>query len=514
MRRRDFIQNLTAAGALAALPPFVRAGNKKRPNLLFVFSDQHSHDLLGCNGHDQVKTPNFDAFSRQGLSLDSCFSVSPLCTPMRGSLLSGKHPLHNGAYDNCIRMLDGKGTYFAEVLKQNGYKTGYVGKWHLYGGYWYQPVPAGPYRYGFDDVFLTNNCDLNYQPDNAYYFDQYTGKRIPFNEWEQDGQTKQALDFLDKVNEDEPWSLFVSWHPPHNHKNRTPEDYYAYSAPQKYLDLYDYDKVQVRDGTTPSEQNRRMMHGYMALISSVDDCFGRLMQKLKERGLDENTIVVYTSDHGDMLKVEHGMPFMKCRAESASSLVPFIIRAPGMTGAEVRSDLPFGTLDIMPTLLSMMGLQPPETCQGRDMSRALLAGDAQAQKSVPMMMSSLDQWRGAATKDWIYSYNPYQAKNAGMRTYNVLYNRHNDPHCLKNLFDKPDCRDVQTEMHRITQEWMARFDDPFMPYEALRDATVDIAELGKEGYIDFWNKSTRGILKQSPVEAGKRWAAGNKPFKQ
>jgi arylsulfatase A-like enzyme len=271
MKRRDFIQTAAAAGALAALPACMPAGKKKRPNLLFVFSDQHSHDLLGCNGHAQVRTPNFDAFSRQGLNLDSCFSVSPLCTPMRGSLLSGLHPLHNGAYDNNIRMLDGKGTYLAEVLKQNGYQTAYIGKWHLYGGYWYQPVPEGPYRYGFDDVFLTNNCDLNYQPDNAYYFDQRSGQQKKFNEWEQDGQTKQALDFLDQVDGGEPWSLFVSWHPPHNHRTRSPEDYYAYSAPQKYLDLYDFEQVQVREGATPTEQNRRMMHGYMALISSVDD---------------------------------------------------------------------------------------------------------------------------------------------------------------------------------------------------------------------------------------------------
>jgi len=189
--------------------------------------------------------------------------------------------------------------------------------------------------------------------------------------------------------------------------------------------------VQVREGTSPTEQNRRMMHGYMALISSIDDCFGQLLQKLKERGMDENTIVVYTSDHGDEA----------------------------------------------------------------------------AQESVPMMVSSLDQWRGVATRDWIYSYNPYEPKQAGIRTYNVLYNRRSDPHCRSNLFGDPAYKPAQEEMHRLTRSWMERFEDPFMPYGALRDATIDPADIGNQGYIDFWNRKTRGILREHPVEAGRKWAA-------
>ncbi len=507
MKRRDFMQNLTAAGALAAMPSLAAAKRRKRPNLLFVFSDQHAYDMLGCNGQSQVKTPHLDGFSRQSLNLDSCFSVSPLCTPMRGSLLSGLHPLHNGAYDNNVRMMAGGGKYFAETLKQNGYKTAYVGKWHLYGGYWYQPVPAGPYRYGFDDVFLSNNCDLNYKPDHAYYYDQVSGARKKFNEWEQDGQTRQALDFLDHVDDKEPWSLFVSWHPPHNHQTRKPEDYYAYQAPQHCLDLYDYDQVDVREGTPPTEQNRRMMHGYMALVSSVDECFGQILSKLKERGMDENTIVVYTADHGDMLKIDKGSVFVKSRAESASSLVPFIIRWPGHLRPGTRSSLPFGTLDIMPTLLSLTGIQPPDTCHGKDLSQALVRGDDSAQESVPMMMSSLDQWRGVATKDWIYSYNPYEPKKITPRSCSVLYDRRSDPGCLNNLFGNPDVRAVQQDLHRKTKEWMARFDDPFMPFGALLDATIAPEDIGSQGYIDFWKKSARGILRTRPIDAAKQWAA-------
>ena len=507
MNRRKFIQMLSAGSAAAAFSSESAFGKKKKPNLLFIFSDQHSYDILGCNGHQQVKTPNLDAFSKESLNLDSCFSVSPLCTPMRGALLSGLHPLYNGAFDNNIRMFAGKGKYFAEVLKHNGYRTAYVGKWHLFGGYWYQPIPAGTYRYGFDDVFLSNNCDLNFQPDNAFYFDQFSGARRRFNKWEQDGQTKQAVDFLDRVNADEPWSLFVSWHPPHNHRTRTPEDHYAYSAPQKFLDMYDIDDVEVRPGVTPSAQNRTMMHGYMSLISSIDDCFGQIMKKLKERGMDENTIVVYTADHGDMLKVEKSGVFIKSRADSNSSQVPFMIRLPEKAGAGTRTSLPFGTLDIMPTLLSLMGITPPEECHGRDLKPALLSGDEEFQQSVPMMVSSLDQWRGVATRDWIYSYNPYEHKNMGDRTYNVLFDRKNDPGSRRNLFNHPDYMAVQKQMHELTKKWLEHFEDPFVPYGRLRDETIDPADLGDQQYIDFWKPTARGILRERPIDVAKRLAS-------
>ncbi|WP_052882876.1 sulfatase-like hydrolase/transferase [Kiritimatiella glycovorans] len=481
---------------------------KKRPNLLFVFADQHSYDILGCNGCEQVKTPRFDAFSREGLSLDSCFSISPLCTPMRGALLSGQHPLHNGAFDNCVQMRPGNGDYFAEVLKRRGYTTAYVGKWHLYGGYWYQPVPAGPFRYGFDDLFLTNNCDLNYTPGNAFYFHPESGERIKFGEWEPFGQTGQALDFLDRVKADEPWTLFVSWHPPHNHRTRSPDHDYAYSAPREYLDRYEYEAVRVREGTPDTEENRRMMHGYMALVSSIDDCFGMLMDKLRERGMDEDTIVVYTADHGDMLKKQDGRYFIKSHAESQSSQVPFMIRWPGRFRPGERTDLPFGTLDIMPTLLSLMGVSPPPSCHGRDLSQALLrGGDGDDRASVPMFMCSCTEWRGAATRDWIYSYDPrYRGPGGWPHDTNALYDRRRDPQCLNNLYGMPGYRETQERMHRITQDWMAHFDDPFMPYVELRDAVIDPADRNGKPYIDFWDPEAEGVPETRPIEAARAWA--------
>lgn len=120
-------------------------GNRK-PNLVFVFSDQQSFDMMGCAGNGQIHTPRLDRFAQESVRLTNCFGNTPVCTPWRGMLLSGMHSLHNGAFANDRPMLPGKGKYFAEALRDDGYQTAYVGKWHIYGGKRDRPVPAGPYR--------------------------------------------------------------------------------------------------------------------------------------------------------------------------------------------------------------------------------------------------------------------------------------------------------------------------------------------------------------------------------
>jgi len=186
---------------------------KARPNLLFVLSDQHSSDMLGCYGNRQVISPNFDRLAAEGVRFDHCISSSPVCTPYRGMLLSGQHPLRTGALDNDLRMLPGDGAYLGEVLRDAGYRTGYIGKWHLYGGDRVRPIPPGPDRYGFDDTFISNNCTVTFDEERAYYWDEQ-GNRTLYGDWEPYAQTRQALDFLDDQPTEGPFALFVAWHPP------------------------------------------------------------------------------------------------------------------------------------------------------------------------------------------------------------------------------------------------------------------------------------------------------------
>src|SRR5215471_4390796 len=176
------------------------APQQRRPNLVFLFSDQQSADMLGCYGNSQIQTPRLDRFARDAVRFNHCVANSPLCTPYRGVLFSGQHPLRTGAFENDMRMLPGAGTYFAEVLRDAGYRTGYVGKWHLYGGNRNRPIPPGPDRYGFDDTFLSNNCTVVFDAERAYYWDA-DGAKQRYGEWEPYGQAKQAAQFIEDNSE-------------------------------------------------------------------------------------------------------------------------------------------------------------------------------------------------------------------------------------------------------------------------------------------------------------------------
>lgn len=466
--RRSFGASLAAAG--------LQAQTKRRPNLVFVFSDQQSSDMLGCYGNRQIQTPQLDRFASQGVRFEHCISNSPLCTPYRGILLSGMHPLRNCAVENDIRMIPGDGNYLGEVLRDSGYRTGYVGKWHLYGGDRVRPIPPGRDRYGFDHTFLSNNCTVVFDANRAYYWDQQ-GNRQKYGDWEPYAQTRQAMNFIDE-NSDKPFALFLSWHPPHNWapvkpSAKAPED--GYGAPQDLLDLYDPQKLKLRGNCEDTLSHRRVYQGHMAMCTSLDRSFGWLMEKLDEKGLTDNTIVVYTSDHGDTL-LSHGLRGHKMRPEIESIRVPLMIRYPGVLKPRT-SDLLFGSLDLMPTLLSMMGLRVPQTCQGRDLTNAVVKAQDDAVRSIPLFLLPLD-WRGIYTRRYTYCFDTSKPggdalyRQAHFRqpeglSWNCLYDREKDPWEQRNLFDSPAARAVQNRLHQQTMKWMEQLGDPCRPYDDL-----------------------------------------------
>ena len=401
MKRRDF---LIQAGVGLALGVSVfgqgpgtvsQAAGKAaagRPNLVFVFSDQQSFDMLGCAGNKDIITPNLDKFAAEGVRFTQCISNSPVCTPFRGMLLTGQHPLRSGAFCNDIRIVPGEGRYFAEVLRDAGYACGYVGKWHLYGGDRNRPIPAGPFRYGFDQTFLSENCNELFDEKRAYYWDE-DGKKQPCGDWEPYVQTRQAEKFIED-NATKPFALFLSWHPPHNWDGE-----YGYNGPADLLKHYDPAKLTPRPNVEDTPQIRKMYQGYMALCTGNDRAFGELMAKLRELKLDGNTIVVFTADHGDLL-LSHGFRGNKGRPECESLHVPLLIRWPNVLKPRV-SDLLFGSLDFMPTLLGMLNLKIPATCQGRNLAEAIFKAEDDAVESVPLFLFPW-QWRGIYTLSLIH----------------------------------------------------------------------------------------------------------------
>ncbi len=434
----------------------------KRPNLLFVFSDQQSSDMLGCYGNKDLLTPRLDRFARQGVRFTHCVSNSPVCTPYRGILMTGQHPLLTGGLTNDLQILPGGGRYLGEVLRDAGYRMGYYGKWHLYGGDRVRPIPPGPYRYGFDHEFLTNNCSLLFDKERSRYWDA-NGERKLYGDWEPYAQARQAMEFIDR-HADKPFALFVSWHPPHNWGS----EHAGYNAPADCLSLYDPARLHLRPTVKDSPRVRQMYQGHMAMISSLDRAFGWLMDKLEEKHLNDNTIVVFTSDHGDLL-MSYDWPHNKGRAEHGSCRVPLLIRFPARLKPGV-SELLVGTLDLMPTLLGLMGLSVPETCQGHNLAAAIAEGRDDAVEFQPLFFLPGD-WRGIYTRRYTYSFtvrNGDSEKDVQSRKrYNSLYDRVEDPWETRNLYGLPEHAELQERLHQRTLDWMRRFGDSGFTFEWL-----------------------------------------------
>lgn len=472
LTRRDFLRTSAALGAVAAtgslpLPARQPGAVATKPNLVFVFSDQQSFDMLGAAGNSMIRTPNLDAFARSGVRFTNCYSNYPVCTPFRGMLMTGRHPLHQGAFSNDVPLLHDTGTTFADALNAEGYQTGYVGKWHLLGGDRIRPIPKGPDRHGFDGTFLTDNCTVEYRAGKCYFWNE-RGHREIFDDWQVYGQTRQAQAFIRQRDRARPFALFLSWHPPHDW-GKTADGYYRYDTLPELAEQYDGVDIQLRPAVTDrSDRRREQMRNHMAMCTGVDEAFGRLMQTLREEGLDDNTIVVFTSDHGDMLGA-HGATRPKMTAHDYSARVPLLLRLPGGPQSSRASDLLIGSLDLMPTCLGLMGIEPPEEVHGQNLARAIRAGNDDAVESLPLFcLAQPYQWRGVVTRDYLFSFQK-NAIEPGLG--DVLFDRQNDRDQLENRFADPSSSAVRRELETLTREWMARFEDaPFWEHNQIAQA--------------------------------------------
>lgn len=434
-----------------------------KPNLLVVLSDQHSYDMLGSYGNDQVLTPNLDQFAAEGVRLTNAFSNQPVCTPFRGMVMSGMHPLKNGAFVNDAPLLLNKSKLLGQILKEQGYQTAYIGKWHLLGGERDRPVPKGELRYGFDTL-LTNNCHVDFRPGKAFFWNE-NDKKEYFDEWEVYGQTKQALNYLDHIDKSKPFALIVSWHPPHDWGKFKGEDgqmHYRYDTMEELMTLYKRDSIKMRPGLEPTPDRKRMYHGYMSMVTGVDRAFGMLMDKLKEIGVSDNTLTVFSADHGDMLE-SHDALLPKQYPHDYSTRIPFIVKYPAKLKNGATSDVMFGALDIMPTLLGLMDIKSSQDYDGLNLSEAIASNNGKTQEFVPLWIykrgvANNNNWRGVVTKDFTF------AMGKGLDSIaltNVLYDREKDPYQLTNLFNDPKYVDVRKDLEKMTHDWMDKYNDKF-----------------------------------------------------
>ena len=340
--------------------------NMRQPNLLFVFGDQHRRSDLGSYGNSRLTTRAFDRLAAEGSVFDNCVSNSPVCVPIRGSLLTGLHLWRHGAITNDIPIHPGTES-IADVLNAAGYDTGYVGKWHL-GGVPRERAIEPDERLGFR-YWRVANCTHDYFHS---YFDDEANQRSAYDGYEPIGQTDHVVDFIqDHENSDGPWACFLSWGPPHAPYTSVPEEYLA-RFPADSFELRPNvpdEIVHTVDRHLDREAIRTDIAGYYAHIEALDDQMDRILEALDRSNQADDTIVVYTSDHGDMLGSQG---FTKKQLPYCESVcVPLIMRWPGRI-PEARADGMIGLLDLPITLLGLMGLTFSGDVDGEDLSDHVL----------------------------------------------------------------------------------------------------------------------------------------------
>jgi arylsulfatase A-like enzyme len=451
-----------------------------KKNLLYIFADQWRSSAMGITGEDPVLTPNMDNFAQESFAFTNAISTYPLCSPHRASLLTGKYPFACGFWTNCkigldeSIMLKPQELTISDVLHDNGYCNAYIGKYHLDASElnfsehpdsgaqeWDAYTPPGERRHHID--FWYSYGAMNDHLNPHYWTD--TSQRIYPGKWSVEHETDITIDFLEHRDTDKPFSVFLSWNPPHNPYDQVPE---------KYRKIYGDKKIAFRDNVPQDLQNDPVfcekIKDYFAAVSGLDEHFGRLMDYLAETGLDKDTIVVLSADHGDCMGSHNR--YGKNIWYEESIKIPLYIRDPEIGSG--TSDVLLSSQDHMPTLLNMLGLAIPSTVQGMSFY-PLMEGEACKESAyaficmmpgLPPMVNKFRKaglesksygWRGLRTKTKTYVVNNGLVPN--FKQERLLYDNLNDRFQLSpQLLSKEEA----FEYDRILAEYLTKLNDPFL----------------------------------------------------
>lgn len=382
----------------------------------------------------------------------------PVCSPYRASLLTGQYPLTHGVFYN-DKPLRNEAVTMAEIYKEAGYQTGYIGKWHLNGhavdedafSARDQPVPKSR-RQGFD---YWKAREVTHAYNNSFYFDENNQKQF-WQGYDAFSQTDSAISYIRRMKEN-PFLLFLSWGPPH--------DPY-FTAPEEYQEMYDADQLQLRDNVPETLQDsaRRVLASYYAHCTALDKAMGDLLKAIEEEGIADNTILVFTSDHGDML-LSRG-ELKKQRPWDESILVPMLLRYPERLGRRSKQiNKPINTPDILPTLLGLSNLEIPGSVEGADLSKAL-AGEETYSKEAALVILPVPfhewnfknggrEYRAIRTERYTYA--------RSLKGPWLLYDNEQDPYQLHNLIDNVEFASVQAMLDKLLQQKLKATNDNFLP---------------------------------------------------
>lgn len=428
------------------------------PNIVFILADQWRAQSVGFLGNKDVITPNLDSLAKESTVFHNAVTVMAVCAPWRGSFISGQYPLTHGVFYN-DKPFPTEATTIAKIYKEAGYQTGYIGKWHLNGhargeepfSARNKPVPKER-RQGFD-YWKVREVTHNYN--NSYYFDEENQKHF-WEGYDAFSQTDSAISYINK-NKDSPFLLVLSWGPPH--------DPY-HTAPQAYRDMYEPSALSVRPNVPEEFQDsaRNVLANYYAHCTALDHAVGDLLKAVDQAGIADNTIFVFTSEHGDMI-MSKGM-LKKQRPWDESIKVPMLIRYPEKLGKGNKAVYdPINTPDLLPTLLGLSDLEIPESIEGTDFSSKLIAGEELGNEAAFIMLPvPFHEWkflnggreyRGVRTKKYTYVRDllgPW-----------LLYDNEKDPYQMHNLVDMPQFSQLKNHLDGLLNEKLKATNDEFLP---------------------------------------------------
>jgi arylsulfatase A-like enzyme len=472
VNRRDFMK--WAAGSLGALAvPFPACGQEpRRFNLLIIHTDEHNFRTLGCYrrllpqgqalmwGPTVVQTPHIDWIAEQGAICTSFYATTPVCSPSRAAFVSGLYPHNTPVNTNDIPMSDDIVT-FAEVLRQRGYATGYAGKWHLDGPGRPQWAPAR--QFGFaDNRYMFNRGHWKQLEDtpqgprvkarSAAGAPTYNVQGADARSFTTDFLCDKAVGFI-KAHADRPFCYMVSLPDPHNPDTvRPPYDTMfkgeQYEAPR----TFNVPAAGLPTWGTP-QGGFDDMAPYYGMIKCIDDNVGKVLACLRQNNLLDRTIVVFTSDHGDLRGEHHrqnkGVPY------EGSARIPFVIRCPGRIrpGTVIRAALT--SVDFKPTILRLMGVEPPGPIEGRDCAALLTEGRTPENWNDIIFMRGTGEEQG-----WVAAVTPRHKLVCSTRDDPWLFDLEKDPDELTNFFTGSEYREVARSLSRHLRDYGRTYRDP------------------------------------------------------
>lgn len=478
MQRRNFLKTTAATGSLAAVDG-ARAQDGKTPNLLIVHCDEHNFRTLGCyrdtlvpdqaymwGTESLVETPHIDSLARDGVLCTKTYAATPVCSPSRSSFLSGQYPQHTPVTNNNVPLDDSVIT-FAEILGKAGYATGYAGKWHLDGDG--KPQWAPKRKFGFaDNRYMFNRGhwkQFEDTPDGPAVKAKdkkgqpsYSVEGADEESFATDFLTQRCINFMEE-HKATPFCYMLSIPDPHGPDTvRAPYDNMFSDAEVRKPRTFDKDKTKAPSWAMPAPRCNYKMAQYRGMVKCIDDCVGKLIAWLRSNDLYDNTIVVFTADHGDMRGEHHrqnkGIPL------EASAKIPFVVRYPKQIPGGTRVDHVINTVDFLPTMLAMMGVETAGKEEGRDVSKLLATGKAPKDwKDVTFFRST-----GApgSDKGWVGAVTPRYKLLLSDKDEPWLLDLEQDPDELTNYIGSPDHQEVVKALAQELATYGETHEDPYL----------------------------------------------------